>query len=336
VNYGPCEWFVALPNYGSGAIGAHGLPDRTGGESQFLASLAFLYCSGAKDPLSGGPGGSAIITFREGYTLGGTGGGPGAAPNGTEVAVFSITGMPANTGAGGFFTNAICYFFGLDTGHPTSVLHDGPMGYSWEFADIGPDGVLAATFPWLACVQSCTGPGPDLTGGMQDFVDQYCPKGTLKSTFTFGTFGGTSNYFTSISMSIQEAERVDSSSAFYNGTGANPTRLTATGVGPILGKLWGIDVDCSGADPAKSVIIDIDFAPLPPFSTKYGEKHVGTFPGAYVTFVIPHGGSVAHLGPFPLPLDLTYYNSCWRVQSLCGDTPKAFLTNSWDQTLGSH
>jgi hypothetical protein len=324
--YGPCEWFVALPAYGSGA------PDRTGGESQFISALTFIYCSGAQDTLSGGPGGSAIVTFREGYALGTAANSGG--PTGTEAVAFTITGLPANTGAGGFFTASPCYYIGVGT--PTTVLHDGPMGYSWEFADLGNDGIFAATFPWLACVQSCTGPGPDKTGGMLDFVDQYCPKGTIRSSFTFGTFGGGSNYFTSVSMDIRQAERIDSVNTFFNGTGVNPSVLASTGVGPILGQNWGLSADCTGAAASKFAIFVIGFFNPPPTLTPFGEKLVNTAPGLFTTFVIPHGGGVANLGPFPLPLDLSFYNSCWIAQALCGDSPKGFLTNGFSQTLGSH
>jgi hypothetical protein len=228
---GPCEWFVALPAYGSGA------PDRTGGESQFITALSFIYCSAAKDTLSGGPGGSAIVTFREGYVLGTAANAAG--PTGTEVASFLITGLPANTGNTSFFGNTPCYQGNVNV--TTMALVDGPMGYSWKFNDLGTDGVLAQTFPWLACVQSCTGPGPDKTGGMLDFVDQYCPAGSpIRSSFTFGTFGGTSNYFTSVSMDVRQAEKKDSISVVNNGTGVNTAALAQLGVGPILGKPWGL------------------------------------------------------------------------------------------------
>ncbi len=325
--YGPCEWFVALPAYGSGA------PDRTGGESQFITALTFIYCSAAKDTLSGGPGGAAVVTFREGYVLGTVANAGG--PTGTTVAAFSITGLPANTGDSSFFGNSPCYFIGVGT--PTTVLNDGPMGYGWQFSDTGTDGVLAATFPWLACVQSCTGPGPDLTGGMLDFVDQYCPAGSgIRSSFTFGTFGGTSNYFTSISMDVRQAERIDSISAFNNGTGVNTASMTTLGVGPILGQLWGLSADCSGADPAKIAIFVIGFFNPPPTIVPFGERLVNVTPGLFTSFIVPHAGGVANLGPFPLPLDVTFYNSCWIAQALCGDSPKAFLTNGYSQTLGSH
>ncbi len=105
----------------------------------------------------------------------------------------------------------------------------------------------------IACVQSCSGPGPDGLG-MTDCMDQYCPPGFLISTFSFGTFpnGG---YFTSISMDIREAVPANFPTTFTNGTGLNPVTLTDgvsnDGLSPALGDLtrtFSFALDCSAAD----------------------------------------------------------------------------------------
>lgn len=178
-----CEWIDA---------GA-----KPAGCTNFLTDFTFAYCSASLDTLSGGVGGSAELFFREGYRAAGV-------ALGTEIGRFCITGLPANTASSSFFGGFTCFFINITFGSIPLCFSDGAIGYGWKFKDVGTDGVLAATFPFLSCVQSCTGPGVDGLG-MADFIDQYCPPGSLLSTFSFGTtaFGG---YFTSISMGLNEAK----------------------------------------------------------------------------------------------------------------------------------
>jgi hypothetical protein len=69
---------------------------------------------------------------------------------------------------------------------------------------------------------------------MLNVIDEYCPPGTLRSSFTFGT---TSGSFTSISMDIREASDLATTSAAYNAASTpNPDRLTASS--PVLGSTW--------------------------------------------------------------------------------------------------
>jgi hypothetical protein len=207
----PCEWWDKGDKNAARAGGATGL----------MASFAFAYCSGALSTLSGGPGGRAVISFREGYSVGTLANAGG--PTGTLLGAFTLTGLPANTGSQSFFGNTPCTFLPIGFGaFPLAYGGDGSGGepsvaWGWKFADLGSDGVLAQTFPFMGCVASCTNtpgsqsafvrstlPGNGLDGvGMSEEVDQYCPQGTILSTFTFGTtvFG---SYFTSINMDIRE------------------------------------------------------------------------------------------------------------------------------------
>lgn len=157
---GFCEWFDAGVK-GSLVGDGTALVD-SGNLSDLMNSIVFAYCSGALDPNSGGLGGSAKLGFYEGYTTGG-----GAATTG--VASFTLTGLPANTLSGSFFGGFQCYFIRIFFG-TLIPFADGPVGYSWKFLDTGtgtinPFGaVLGATFPFLSCVTSCSGVGPDGQG----------------------------------------------------------------------------------------------------------------------------------------------------------------------------
>jgi len=214
---GFCEWFDSATK---------GFANNN---SDLMTNFVFAYCSSKTDVASGGPGGSVGLGFYEGYTLGGT------TPS-TAAIVFTLTGLPANTGsssigAGGFS----CFFINVPFGGGTVAFADGPIGYSWHFVDTSTDGILAGTWPFLSCVVSCSGVMNQVDGqGMTDMVDQYCPPGNLRSTFTFGT---TSGSFTSVSMDIREITDFPASIVAFNATiNANPDILSANK--PIIGNNW--------------------------------------------------------------------------------------------------
>jgi hypothetical protein len=180
-----CEWFDAGEGNGCG--------------TDMMRSVLFAYCSAALAVGSGGPGGSVRLGFYEGYTVG------GGAPT-TAVAIVTIEGLPANTASSSIVLGGFrCYFIRINF-NPVRNFQKGRLAYSWHFMDLDRTNVLAATFPFLSCVQSCSGVGPDAQG-MVDLIDQYCPSGSgpPKNTFSFGTtiFG---SYFTSISMQIEKLE----------------------------------------------------------------------------------------------------------------------------------
>jgi len=219
-----CQWFDA---------GIKGVP---GNASNMMNDIIFAYCSAALDVASGGPGGSVELGFYEGYTVG------GGAPT-TVAAIFSLGGLPANSSSSSFFGGFTCYFIRV-TFTTMVCFADGNVGYSWKFLDVGNSGFgLAATWPFLSCVQSCTGPGPDGIG-MVDLIDEYCPVGFLRATFTFGTtpFGG---YFTSMSMSMDEATLLFAVTGVWNGDSINGDSLSAPPAA--LGGMWQAMVGVGGA-----------------------------------------------------------------------------------------
>jgi hypothetical protein len=226
---GFCEWFdagVKGSNVGDGTA----LVD-SGNLSDLMNSVVFAYCSAKADPASGGPGGSVKLGFYEGYATGG-----GSAT--TAAALFTLSGLPANTASSSFFGGFGCFFIRIFFGTLVPFA-DGAVGYSWKFLDngtgtINPAGaVVAATFPFLSCVQSCSGVGPD-GQGMDDLIDEYCPPGTLRASFTFGT---TSGSFTSVNMDVEEASTVIAATSSYN-SATNPNPDTLTGQPVIVGQPW--------------------------------------------------------------------------------------------------
>jgi len=218
---GFCEWFNA------------GVKGFSGNGSDLMNSVIFAYCSAKLTPGSGGPGGSVKLGFYEGYTIG------GGAPT-TAVAVFTLTGLPGNTGSSSFFGGFRCFFIRVFFGNLVSFA-DGPIGYSWKFLDNGTStlnpigGVLAGTWPFLSCTTSCSGViGVPDGQGMTDQTDQYCPAGTLNATFTFGTASGS---FTSMSMAVEEAtDKVATTVSYNSSTQPNPDTLTGTPV--VIGQQW--------------------------------------------------------------------------------------------------
>ena len=218
---GACEWIDA------------GIKGFAGNASDLVTEVAFSYCCLLLDPASGGPGGSVLLGFYEGYTPG------GPAPT-TAVALLNLTGLPghsannsASCGIAGSSCTATCRVITVDLGDCIAFA-DGPIGYSWGFVDLAQSSVLAGTFPFLSCVQSCSGVGPDAQG-MVDLIDQYCPPGSAPNTFSFGTTPQGS-YFTSIAMEIREATDAEASALSWNSQGINTDALSSSAIA--IGSTW--------------------------------------------------------------------------------------------------
>jgi len=234
---GFCEWFDA------------GVKGFTGNASDLMKEFNFAYCSSMLAPGSGGPGGSVKLGLYEGYTT------FGGAPT-TGVLKFTLAGLPGNSASSSFFGGFNCYFVKVD--FPDVIpFADGPIGYSWKFLDTGTDGTLAGTWPFLSCVTSCSGAILQVDGqGMTDVIDEYCPPGTLRASFTFGT---TSGSFTSMSMDIREITDTLATSLFYNATlTPNPDLLHDTTLGSsraIVGQPWSATVTRSAGSITTAVLV---------------------------------------------------------------------------------
>jgi hypothetical protein len=319
-----CEWYDA------------GVKSTSMGESSYVSGFIFAYCSAAQDPISGGPGGSAQLFFNQGYTNG------SASPNNpgvsTDVARVLITGLPANTGNSSFFGGFRCFFITIGFGQ-TFCLPDGNIGYGWKFIDQGTPGVLAQTWPFLSCVQSCTGTGPDGLG-MVDQVNQFCPPGFLLSTFTFGA-GYPGGYFTSISMDIREALSTGAfTSATFAQTPARPLTDIADNatVGPNIGDpnaRYGVSLDCSSAGINGLFRIDIRpglvAAGIP--TGFQGTLLYATGP-VLTKFTGAHAMNAQSTPVLQLPKDLSFACLPYTNQGWCQDAPVGFLSNALRETIG--
>lgn len=232
---GFCEWFDAA------------VKGFAGNGSDLMNNFVFAYCSAMLSVGSGGPGGSVKLGFYEGYTWG------GGAPT-TTVAAFTLTGLPANTGSSSFFGGFSCYFINV-TFTGLVAFADGPIGYSWKFLDAGTTGSLAGTWPFLSCVTSCSGAVLQVDGqGMTDVIDEYCPPGFLRASFTFGT---TSGSFTSMSMDVREVTDFTATQVAYNATTSpNGDTLGATGTARV-GQTWGATLARSPVTVAGSFTVNV-------------------------------------------------------------------------------
>lgn len=315
-----CEWYDA------------GV--KSGGASTYVSGFVFAYCSSATDPLSGGPGGSASMFFNSGYTLGGSG--LGLPANGTDLARVLVTGLPANTACSSFFGGFRCFFITIRFA-ATFCLPDGNIGYGWKFVDMGTPGVLAKTFPFLSCVQSCTGPGADGLG-MVDMVDQYCPPGFLLSTFSFGTTAN-GGYFTSVSMDIREAASTGAlASASYVTSNAailfdNGGTL---GVGPNIGdptQPYAVQIGCGAA--TTNGLYRIDIRPgLIPNGVSTGFGLLAASGPVLQKFTGAHSQNVQFTPTIPLPKDVTFACLPYTNQGWCQSSPKGILSSALRETIG--
>jgi hypothetical protein len=206
---GACEWIDAATK------------GFAGNASDLMSEIVFAYCTVMADVASGGPGGSTLLGFYEGYQQG------GPAPT-TAVTLLNLTGLPGHSANSSFLAlvtgsgNATCHFIHVNFANCIAFA-DGPIGYSWRFVDVGTTGVLAGTFPFLACVQSCSGDGPD-GQGMVDEFDRYCPPGTLLPPFNIES--PLFDFRSSIAMDIREVADAEAVASSWNSESINQDLCT--------------------------------------------------------------------------------------------------------------
>jgi hypothetical protein len=255
-----CRWFSAASK---GAA-----PNQSSNNSDLMTDVVFFYCSNALDVASGGVGGSVTLGFYEGYTI------FGGAPT-TTVAQVALTGMPANTSQGSWFSaGAGC--FGLRVTFPTMVpfADNVFIGYSWQFDDTGTDGTLGNTYPFITCVVSCSGlslftqptaggvGGPLGLGedgqGMINAWDQFCTAPLISHTFAFGTVtpAFAPDTYSAFNMQIQEAGDLATTNANYNAT-LTPNADTLSATKATLGTTWTCTVTRAAVSAAGTFVVTV-------------------------------------------------------------------------------
>jgi hypothetical protein len=252
-----CEWFDAAGPKG-GACG-----------TDLMEEIIFAYCSSMLSAESGGPGGTLRLGFYEGYTI------FGGAPT-TQCAAFTLSGLPANTASSSFFGGFRCFFIRVTFDPMINCMNnDVPWGWSWRFVDVGADGILAGTWPFLSCVVSCSGAILQVDGnGMTDAIDEYCPPGFLLATFTFGT---TSGSFTSMSMQKIYVDHVTPTIFTKESNPSNPDKISADPV--VLGGKWRSTITSGftrGAGVAQWYFGPSCLATPAPIPTVFSGAHWGT------------------------------------------------------------
>jgi len=315
---GACEWIDA------GTKGAAVASD-------LMNNVVFAYCSVVADTASGGPGGSMQLGFYEGYASG------GPAPT-TAVAIFNLTGLPGHTASSSFIAlvlgsgNASCYFLNVIFAN-CIAFEDGPIGYSWGFTDLGTTSVLAGTFPFLACVQSCSGTGPDGVG-MVDLIDQYCPPGGAVNSFTFGTTA-VGSYFTSISMDIREVSDLEGVATSWNSQSINTDVLSSTAI--ILGAGWEVTINPAGpphshgAAGPTNVKVRVSCINGPNVASPLGGDTIEVLTTGAIGLILvdAHGAGVADYEPdFVIPCDITLCGLGWAAQGTIVGAGDGHLTNA--------
>lgn len=293
-----------------------GLKGTSGNASDLMTSFVMPYCSSKLDPSLGGPGGSVRISFYEGFTRNSY-----PTPNGTAVAVLTLTGLPANSASSSFFGGFACYSLQVDFADLVPFA-DGPIGYSWKFLDVGNDGVLAGTWPFLASASSCTstaGGPPDALGQAPYSCCSVGPAdryrdGQLVVVFTFAP------YCIPYSMAIDIREVADTvaSAAPYNGDGVNADVLAASPV--IVGQTWTAQVTLGhthGGSGTAAVRVRPSSINGPQFNSPVGGRVAEVLVAGPLlgSFTVAHNGATSTTLSTPIPLSFALVCIPWASQA---------------------
>jgi len=296
--------FVAnAPGNGATEFISAGIKGHAGNASDLVARAQFAYWTVKQDPNLGGPGGSVRLGFYEGYT-------PGGATPTTTVAVFTLTGLPGTSSSSTFPSGLRGYFLALDFPTPLAFA-DGPIGYSWRFIDTDLGGVDGGTGPFLTCVLSCSGSGPDAVGQMGPH-DIYSPPGTLVAPFPAPL---------TQSMELFEIGDFSASVAPVVGDGVNQDVLTATPV--IVGQPWSVTLAIPGGahhhGPGGPFVLRVRTTAIngPTFNSPLGGRPTEALIAGplLALFTTTQNGSTGSIGPLPIPLSIAIVDTPWAAQA---------------------
>jgi len=289
--------------------GVKGLADNS---SDLLSSFVVAYCSTKLDPSLGGPGGTIRLGLYEGYTRG------GATPSGTLVHTFTLTGLPAHSRDSSFYGGMSCYLLEVELS-PMLPFADGPIGYSWEFADLGSDGILGGTFPFLSASSSCSAVAYDL--GQAPYrccsnrpADAYRADGTLDAVWTTFPYC----YPFAIGIALKEAADVGATSAPFVGSGVNVDVLNASP--PVVGAPWSAEVvlgHAHGSGGSVHLALRTSAFDGPTLVSPFGGRAIEPLTSGplLATFVLAHDGSRSDPLSVPVPPSLALVGSSFAAQA---------------------
>jgi hypothetical protein len=246
---GQCEWFDA------------GTKGFTGNASDLLANIGFFYCSAMLSTNSGGTGSSVKIGFYEGYTVGdnmGMSWQPGTTPPiclgpatyQNLAGAFTLTALPGNSVFGSVALPGPVGFrcLGFQIRLPSLICFaDGPVGWSWKFIDLDLTNVLGGTMPMFACVNTCSGTGPDVGGNLDNVISQHCKPGGGLGPFGTFSFNSAIPYYTSMSISMREVDDLTAAAGTFNQppTKCNFDTLSQTPV--VMNSPWSATIAIASA-----------------------------------------------------------------------------------------
>ena len=296
-------YIANAPGNGATEFISAGLKGHAGNASDLVARAQLAYWSVKQDPSLGGPGGSVRLGFYEGYT-------PGGATPTTTVAVFTLTGLPGNSASSSFPAGLRSYFLTLDFGTALSFA-DGPIGYSWRFIDTDLGGVDGGTGPFLSCVLSCSGGGPDAFGQMGPH-DIYSPPGTLVAPFPVSV---------TESMELFEIGDFAATVAPVVGDGVNQDVLTAAPA--VIGQPWSVTLTIPGGahhhGPGGPFVLRVRTSAIngPTFNSPLGGRPTEALIAGplLAQFTTTQHGITGSVGPVPIPLLIAIVDTPWAAQA---------------------
>lgn len=310
-----------------------GIKGAVSNRSDLLSRIVIPYCSAELDPSLGGPGATLKLGLYEGYTRN------QPTPSGTRIASLALTGLPAHTSESSFFGNFSCYFLEIEL-DPLLSFADGPIGYSWEFADLGADGLYSGTFPFLASTSSCSATVPDPQGQAPyeccSFrpADAYDANGQLIHVVTFAPY--CIPY--SIAIDLREVADVAASAAPFVGDGVNVDIMTASA--PLVGAAWTAQVALGHAHGTSGSVrfeVRANATNGPTQSSPLGGRPYERLISGprLASFLLAHDGVTSGVLSTPLPASASLVGATFATQAIVIGGGFADLSTAMVGTVGT-
>jgi len=305
----------------------------SGNTSDLVSRIVVPYCSAELDPGLGGPGATVKLGFYEGFTRN------SPTPNGVQIAELTFSGLPAHTAESSFFGNSSCYFLEVEL-DPALQFADGPIGYSWEFVDLGSDGVLAGTFPFLANTSSCSSLVPDPLGQAPYECCSFRPADAYDASGNQIVIIPTFPYCLpwSIAIDLREVADRTASLSSWTGDGVNVDGLLATP--PVVGADWTARVLVQhphGSGGLVRLLVRSNAINGPTLLSPLGGRPFEVLASGPIlaSYVLTHDGTTTPLLGVPLPLSPSLVGTSFAAQATVLGGGFADLSSAVIGTVGT-